>query len=285
MKRILALIALLLAVACLSGAMAEGAAVAGSSEMTTRETVGEAGMTPVYADMLNDGVYDITVDSSSSMFRIVACQLTVADGEMTARMTMSGTGYLYVYMGTGEEASAASAADYIAFEADETGAHTYTVPVSALDAAVSCAAFSKSKEMWYDRELLFRADSLPIEALKEELRVTAQSLGLQDGTYTVDAVLSGGSGRTSIESPAVLRVQDGTVYATVVFSSPNYDYMIVDGEKYLTVNESGNSAFEIPVAAFDRPLAVKADTVAMSQPYEIDYTLQFDASTLQQVSE
>ena len=46
--------------------------------------------------------------------------------------------------------------------------------------------------------------------------------------------------------------------ATIVWSSPNYDYMLVDGEKYLPVNTDGNSTFEIPVAALDTALAVTA---------------------------
>ena len=63
--------------------------------------------------------------------------------------------------------------------------------------------------------------------------------------------------------------------ATIVWSSPNYDYMIVDGEKYLPTNTEGNSTFEIPVTALGTPLAVTADTVAMSKPHEIEYTLTF----------
>ncbi len=56
--------------------------------------------------------------------------------------------------------------------------------------------------------------------------------------------------------------------------------MLVDGEKYLPINTDGNSTFEIPVAALDTALAVTADTVAMSTPHEIDYTLTFDGATL-----
>ena len=92
--------------------------------------------------------------------------------------------------------------------------------------------------------------------------------------------LEGGSGRATVESPAVLTVADGIMTATIVWSSPNYDYMLVDGEKYLPVNTDGNSTFEIPVAALDTALAVTADTVAMSTPHEIDYTLTFDSATL-----
>ena len=85
-----------------------------------------------------------------------------------------------------------------------------------------------------------------------------------------------GSGRASIESPAAITVKDGVATASIVWSSPNYDYMIVDGKKLFPVNTEGNSVFEIPVASFDTELDVIADTVAMSKPHEIEYTLAFD---------
>ena len=78
-----------------------------------------------------------------------------------------------------------------------------------------------------------------------------------------------------------LEIKDGKVTAELIWSSPNYDYMIVDGEKYEMTNTEGNSTFEIPVAAFDTVLEVKADTVAMSEPHEIDYTLQFDSESIE----
>ena len=53
-----------------------------------------------------------------------------------------------------------------------------------------------------------------------------------------------------------------------------------DGEKYLPTNTEGNSTFEIPVAALDTALNVTADTVAMSTPHEIEYTLTFDSASL-----
>ena len=101
-----------------------------------------------------------------------------------------------------------------------------------------------------------------------------------DGSYTCAVTLEGGSGRATVESPATLTVADGAMTATVVWSSPNYDYMLIDGEKYLPINTEGNSTFEIPVAALDTALAVTADTVAMSTPHEIDYTLTFASATL-----
>ena len=112
-----------------------------------------------------------------------------------------------------------------------------------------------------------------------ETVLTQEETGLefQDGTYQMEVELLGGSGRASVTSPAKVEIKDGKAVATLEWSSPNYDYMVVDGEKYLPVNTEGNSVFQIPVEAFDQDIVVIADTVAMSTPHEIEYTLNFHA--------
>ena len=135
----------------------------------TTETVPEETEPPViYADQLVDGVYEITVDSSSSMFRVVHCELTVSEGNMTAAMTMSGDGYGMVYMGTGEAALAVDETSYIPFVLTEAGAKVFTVPVEALNMDLDCAAWSIRKEKWYDRTLVFESAQLPVEAFVQE---------------------------------------------------------------------------------------------------------------------
>lgn len=239
------------------------------------------GMEPVYGKDIRDGTYSVKVDSSSSMFRITECQLTVKDGHMSAVLTMGGTGYLKLYMGTGQEAAKGSEKDYIPYVEKEDGTHTFQVPVKALDMEIHCSAFSRNKETWYDRVLVFRADSLPIDAFSGGMVTTAESLNLEDGTYTAEVTLKGGSGRSAVETPARLRVEDGKVLATIVWNSANYDYMKVEGEKYDPADTEGNSTFEIPVKGFDWGMPVIADTIAMSEPHEISYTLVFDSSTLE----
>lgn len=110
--------------------------------------------------------------------------------------------------------------------------------------------------------------------------VTAESLKLGDGIYTAEVVLEGGSGRAGIKTPARLRVENGAVYAEIVWSSANYDYMKVNDEIYQWSGEGEYSSFEIPVAGFDQKLPVIADTTAMSVPHEIEYTLIFDSESL-----
>lgn len=245
-------------------------ATSGSSESSDSTST-----EPVSASDLNDGTYTITVDSSSSMFNVTDCQLTVADGKMTAVMTMGGTGYQYLFMGKGADAEESG---YIPFEETSDGANTFTVPVESLNTEIDCSAFSKKKEEWYDRTLVFRADSLPAEAFKNA--PSSASSDIEDGEYTVEVTLEGGSGKSSVESPAKLTVENGKAFAEIIWNSPNYDYMIVDGEKVLPFNTDGNSSFKIPVSEFDSKIDVKADTTAMSEPHEIEYTLYFNSESI-----
>ena len=120
---------------------------------------------------------------------------------------------------------------------------------------------------------------------QEDKAVTVQQLGLSDGSYTAEGSLEGGSGRASITSPVSLTIKEGKVTASIEFSSPYYDYMIVDGEKYEPVNTDGNSTFEIPIDGFDAAIPVTADTVAMSEPHEIEYTITLDAATIKEAGE
>lgn len=263
-----------------SGESQAASGVASEGETVEAQEVVEEGMSPITGDQLRDGTYSVTVDSSSSMFNVVSCELTVSQGQMTAVMTMSGTGYLYVYMGTGEEAAAASQEDYISYTENADGSHSFTVPVEALDAGIPCAAFSRNKEQWYDRTLLFRADSLPLSALGDGLVTTPESLGLADGEYRVDVELGGGSGRAGVESPAALYVENGQVTATIAFSSSNYDYMLVEDVRYDAEIVEDRSTFTIPVACFDWKMPVVADTIAMSVPHEVSYTLHFDSASI-----
>ena len=266
-------------------AEAADAGVASGDETVEAKEVVEDGMEPVSADQLKEGTYEVTVDSSSSMFKVTKCELTVKDGAMQAVMTMSGSGYGKLYLGKAEEAVKAEESEMIPAETAEDGSCTFTVPVEALDAGIDCSAFSKKKEKWYDREIVFRADSLSSEAYADGTVVTVESLGLADGTYTVEVSMQGGSGKVSVESPTHLTVKDGVATAEVIWSSPNYDYMKVNDVKYDRIGQVGegdSSIFEIPIAEFDRKLAVLADTVAMSQPHEISYTLTFDSASLRQ---
>ncbi len=235
------------------------------------ENVTETKLEPVYGDQIKDGTYKIEVSSSSSMFRIIDAQLTVAGGEMSAVITLNGKGYEKLYMGTGEEALADTDDKCIYYIEDAEGKYTYEVPVAALNQDIDCAAWSIRKQSWYDRVLVFQSSMIPEDAIT--------SKAVPDGKYTSEVTLSGGSGKAKVESPAELSVEGGKITATVIWSSPHYEYMLIDGVYYYPTNTTGNSTFEIPVV-LDKDIETTAQTVAMSTPHEIDYTLRFDSSTL-----
>lgn len=107
----------------------------------------------------------------------------------------------------------------------------------------------------------------------------AAAPALQEGDYLVNVTLEGGSGRATVDSPAQVNISNGEATATIVWSSPNYDYMIVDGATYLPTNTEDNSTFQIPVLAWDEPFEVIGDTTAMSQPHEVTYQLTFDSAS------
>lgn len=286
--------------------------VAGEDEKAPAKEVAKEGMVPVYGTDIIDGTYDIEVDSSSSMFRIVKAQLTVQEGKMSAVLTLGGKGYLRLFMGTGEEAVKAPETEYAEYVEDADGAYTYEVKVEALDKPLECTGFSKRKEKWYDHQIVFEAASLEADALlitlpdyEGETKTTQVSesetqtqedtaqvpetmeqerLALADGTYNMNVTLSGGSGKASVASPAKVTVADGMATAEVVWSSPNYDYMIVNGQKYLPVNTEGNSTFHIPVACFDKEMRVTADTTAMGTPHEVEYALVFAQESAEAVN-
>ena len=270
-------LALALLIASAALAEADMGRVADASEMTDAVDVVEPGMTPVTADMLNDGAYEIAVDSSSSMFKIVGCKLTVAGGEMTAVLAMKSESYSHMYPGTAEEAAAAGADALVPLAVDGES-FTFTLPVDALDAAYTCAAFSARKQAWYPRTLLFRSDSLPAEAWKADAVVTAETLNLADGEYAAAVSLEGG--RASVESPAALTVENGAATARLVFGTKKIDYVIVDGEKYLPEDGAETAVFTVPVAAFDRKLSIVVDSTAIAPAVEVAYTMTFDSATI-----
>lgn len=120
---------------------------------------------PLHADQIKEGTYAIEVTSSSSMFNIIDAQLTVKDGNMSAVLTLSGTGYLKLYMGTGEQALLDTDDKCIYYVVNPDSMYTYDVPAEALNVNINCAAWSIKNERWYDRVLVFKSSLIPDSAL------------------------------------------------------------------------------------------------------------------------
>ena len=200
--------------------------------------------------------------------------LTVQNGQMSIYVTLAGKGIVNLFPGTAEDARKPGAewlqptletVHYSDGTTDE--ANAFLIPVPYLDEEFDVALVGK-KGTWYDHKVSV-SDPQPLADDTAESEVPA------DGSYTVEAVLQGGSGKASVQSPARLTVENGAMTATVIWSSKNYDRMIVNGQEYTPTYENGLSCFTIPVSALGAPLPVQAETTAMSQPHMIDYTLTF----------
>lgn len=232
---------------------------------------------------LEDGVYTADFNTDSSMFHVSeACdgkgKLTVKDGKMTIHISLASKKIVNLYPGLAKDAQKNQdgilqpTVDTVTYSDGMTEeVNGFDVPVPALDQEFDLALIG-TKGVWYDHKVSVSNPQADRDTSGDGQQSEAMP---EDGTYTVEVTFEGGSGKAKIESPAEVTVKDGKATATVTWSSPNYDYMLVDGEKYLPVNTEGNSVFEIPVAAFDQPIPVVGDTVAMSKPHEIDYTLTF----------
>ncbi len=306
---------LLLTLALSAALLAGCGAASGTAETTAAESSVQAESTAAATEAvqeaaLPDGEYKADFNTDSSMFHAnEACEgkgkLTVQDGRMTLHVSLVSKKIVNLYVGTAEEAESHEAdwlkptTDTVTYSdglSDEV--YGFDIPVEKLDTDFALAVLGE-KGKWYDHTVSV-SNALPADAEVKEGEAagseavsaadeqgageTVDAASLSDGSYTCAVTLEGGSGKASIESPAKLTVEKGSITAEITWSSPNYDYMLVNGEKYLPVNTEGNSVFEIPVT-LDTALPVIGDTVAMSTPHEIEYTLCFDSSTLAAAAE
>ena len=323
MRRILALWAAVMLLATLPPTLAATVLTPEKADYAHRATqagrairerrIGRYGMVPIYGRDIEDGEYPVKVESTSAYFKVVDAVLSVQGEQMTVDITIGSQRYGYVFPGTAEQAEDAPEGDLIPGNEGEEGVTVFTIPVPALDSPFDCAAFSKNRKEWYDRQLLIDASTLPKEALAFELPdyelvekavigfraedgaetedgawedsapVPPEPVALSrsDGEYSIEVNLAGGSGRASVSSPTLLIVREGRAWARLLWSSPYYDYMVVGDTVYENLTTDGcNSTFEIPVTGMDEPMEVVADTTAMGDPVEIAYTLTFYSESL-----
>lgn len=250
-----------------------------------------------------DGLYKTTVESSTKMFKVEDCRLTVKKGGMTGTITLSGTGYTKLYLGTAEEAENAAEAAMIGYRTDKDGKYVFEVPVSSLDRPIPVAAYSLKNAKWYDRTLTFQSSTLQLvtenqgtennsgtqtpttgnqgsssnnkgELTKDQIQDLENNTvkgNVKDGTYTPSFGFTGGTGKTTISCNKVV-VKNGKATATITFSSSSYTWVKVNGTKYYNENKGGNATFTIPIQ-LNGKTNITGETTAMSTAHEIDYVL------------
>ena len=230
-----------------------------------------------------DGIYKVNnVTSSSSMFNVIDCKLTVKNGKMGAVLTLSGTGYDYLYMGTGAKAAETDKSAWIPYVVDKEGKYTYTVPIETLDKKIAVAAFSHNRQQWYDRMLTFDSNSL-------------EKIGdvpvLENGIYSIDVESSASMFRVV---DCKLTSKDGKMSAVLTLSGTGYGYLYMgtkeeaaaaDQSSWIpfVADSNGKYTYTIPVEALDKGIDVAAYSIKNAIWY--DRILTFKSETVKKIGD
>ncbi|MCR5213982.1 MAG: iron transporter [Eubacterium sp.] len=239
---------------------------------------------------LEDGIYSVEFNTDSTMFHVNEVYdgrgiLTVKDGIGNIHIVMPSKNVVNLYLGLAEDAQKEGASlldpsiEQVTYDDGLTeDVNAFDVPVPCLDKEFDLALIG-TKAKWYDHRVSV-SNPTPYEEASVGDAGQEETGDLGENEYMVPVSLEGGSGKSTIDSPTKVEVTENGYLVTIGWSSPHYDYMIVDGVKYLPVNTEGNSVFEIEFKDISSPVTVIADTTAMSKPHEIEYTLTFDMSVM-----
>ena len=227
------------------------------------------------------------------MFKVVGVELTVKDGDMKARITLSGVAYDYLYMGTPEEAAAADKSawiagvgtvDYTTADGETKTGMQYDIPVAALDQALVVSSHSAKQDKWYARTITIASSSLK----KTGDLPTDETNKVADGIYSAEATTNAAMFKVV---GVKLTAKNGKMTAVITLSGSGYDYLYMGTGKDAAA-ESGawiastgkvdytldgetktGMQFEIPVEALDQELAVAAHAVKSGKWYDRAITI------------
>ena len=221
-----------------------------------------------------DGSYSVKFDTDSSMFHVNEVYdgrgvLSVSGEKMVIHIVMPSKNIVNLYPGTAEDAQKEGAQlldpliESVTYpDGTSEDVYSFDIPVPCLDKEFDCALLGK-KGKWYDHKVT----------------VSDPKKIFDDGEYTCEVTLEGGTGRAFVESPADVKIENGINTAKIIWSSTHYEYIEMGDERYDRLDGEGNSVMMIPFE-FDRDIHIKALTTAMSEPHLIEYTLFFDSATL-----
>ena len=227
------------------------------------------------------------------MFKVVGVELTVKDGDMKARITLSGVAYDYLYMGTPEEAAATDKSawiagvgtvDYTTADGETKTGMQYDIPVAALDQALVVSSHSAKRDKWYARTITIASSSL-----KKTADLPADETNkVADGIYSAEATTNAAMFKVV---GVKLTAKNGKMTAVITLSGSGYDYLYMGTGKDAAA-ESGawiastgkvdytldgetktGMQFEIPVEALDQEFAVAAHAVKSGKWYDRAITI------------
>ena len=229
------------------------------------------------SNMPADGSYSTTAETGAAMFKVVDAVLTVKNGKMTAKITMSGTGNKLLYMGSASDAPSHSG-DWISpcgtvTLSNGNEGYQFEIPVSALDTKISLS--SKGRSDWYDRSITFSSADLkkigdidpdnptvtPAPTVKPTAVPTATPTAVPDSnpdkesTYTPDtngstsAVDNSTKLKDGVYTPDSFTYTGGTGKVTIkctkitITNGQAYATLVFSSAKYGYVKANGNTYY------------------------------------------
>lgn len=226
-------------------------------------------------NVLDTGKYVVDVDavSASGMFRVVNCVLTSVGGKMQADITLSGTGYDKLYMGSKEAAASASEDQLIGYSVNAEGQYVFTVPVESMNTGIQIAAHGENSGKWYDRTLTFKTEGM------------TKYVQVSDGTYKVNVDTKALKGEQVMfkVTDCTLTSKNGEMVAELTLSGTGYtqvymgnsaEAMLADPSKRISCGEkNGVHTFTVPVSLLDTGIQIAAYDKKGKKWY--DYVITF----------
>ena len=217
-------------------------------------------------ELIDGASYKATAETGEKMFKVVDCVVKSTESGMTAVITLSGTGYDYLYMGTAEEAAKADQSSYIKYK-EVDGKYTYEIPVEALNTGIKVASHSIRKNKWYDRTITISSDGMKFQKLDEgEYNCTAET----------------GESMFKVVDCVVKSTESGMT-AMITLSGTGYDYLYMgtaeeaakaDQSSYIKYKEVGGKyTYEIPVEALNTAIKVSSHSIRKNKWYDRTVTI------------
>ena len=238
---------------------------------------------------IKDGYYQVTTKCSASMFKIIDAKLKVVNGQMTAELTLSGTGYDYLYAGTKEQA-AKDKANWAPFTENAEGKYVYTIPVSELDKEITISSHSEKNNKWYDRTVTFLSAGLKKIGDVDPTDPSEPSGEIKDGYYQVTTECSASMFKII---DAKLKVVNGKMTAELTLSGTGYDYLYAgtgkeaendkDNWAPFTVNADGKYVYTIPVSELDKEITISSHSKKNDEWY--DRVVKFLSASLKKIGD
>lgn len=131
--------------------------------------------------ILPSGTYSVSVDTGAAMFKVVDCKIVVNKKTLKAVVTLSGTGYDYLYPGTAKDAQAAGTKKWSKYKVNADGKYQYVISLPYDDfvngKTIAIASHSPKSKTWYDRTLQFDLESLAVVSASTKVDGSLPSSG------------------------------------------------------------------------------------------------------------